>query len=103
MKSTYGIGAPLNVDMTQFDYYQNSTTLSKSKLNLLQNSIMIGDEGNSYPMQYISNGLKMTTMDMINEFAGSKVASAETMALNEYEHYKTLWADMMKAAGVKNN
>ena len=103
MKSTYGIGAPLSVDMTQFDYYANSTTLSKSKLNLLQNSIMIGDEGNSYPMQYISGGLKMTMMDMINEFAGSKIISSETMALNEYEHYKALWEDMMKAAGVKNN
>ena len=103
MKSTYGIGAPLNVDMTQFDYYENSTTLSKSKLNLLQNSIMIGDEGNSYPMQYISSGLKMTMMDMINEFAGSKPISGETMALNEFEHYDTLWADMMKAAGVKND
>ena len=54
-------------------------------------------------MQYISGGLKMTMMDMINEFAGSKVMSAETMALNEFAHYEALWADMMKAAGVKNN
>ena len=64
---------------------------------------MIGDEGNSYPMQYISGGLKMTMMDMINEFAGNKGMSAETMAQNEFEHYAALWEDMMKAAGVKNN
>ena len=103
MKSTYGVGAPLSVDMTQFDYYNNSTTLSKSKLNLLQNSMMIGDEGNSYPMQYIAGGIKMTTMDMINEFAGEKEGTAQTMAQNEYEHYQPIWEDMMKAAGVKND
>ena len=102
MASTYGISAPLSVDMTQFDYYQNSTTLSKSKLNLLQNSMMIGDESNTYPMQYISAGLKMTTMDMINDFAGNKVASAESVAQKEYDYYKAIWENLMKAAGVSN-
>lgn len=103
MASTYGIGAPLNVDMTQFDYYENSTTLSKSKMNLLQNSMMIGDESNTYPMQYIAGGLKMTTMDMINDFAGNAVKSAEDVALAEYEYYQAIWENMMKAAGATNN
>ena len=102
MASTYGIGAPLNLDMTQFDYYENSTTLSKSKMNLLQNSMMIGDESNTYPMQYISGGLKMTTMDMINDFAGNVVKTGEDVALAEYEYYQTVWENMMKAAGATN-
>ena len=102
MASTYGIGAPLNVDMTQFDYYENSTTLSKSKMNLLQNSMMIGDESNTYPMQYIASGLKMTTMDMINDFAGNKVASAQEVVQKEYDYYKAIWENLMKAAGVSN-
>ncbi len=102
MASTYGICAPLNVDMTQFDYYEKATTLSKSKLNLLQNSMMIGDESNTYPMQYISGGLKMTTMDMINDFAGNTMKSAEDVAQAEYEYYQAIWENMMKAAGAKN-
>ena len=56
-----------------------------------------------YQMQYIAGGIKMTTMDMINEFAGAKGVTAQTMAQNEYEHYQPIWADMMKAAGVKND
>ncbi len=103
MASTYGIGAPLNVDMTQFDYYENSTTLSKSKMNLLQNSTMIGDEGNTYPMQYISGGIKMTMMDMVNDFAGNVAKTGEAVVQAEYEYYQAIWADMMKAAGAKNN
>lgn len=103
MASTYGIGAPLSVDMTQFDYYENSTTLSKSKMNLLQNSMMIGDESNTYPMQYISGGLKMTMMDMVNDFAGNVPKTAESVAQAEYEYYQAIWENMMKAAGATNN
>ena len=103
MASTYGIGAPLSVDMTQFDYYENSTTMSKSKMNLLQNSMMIGDESNSYPMQYISGGLKMTMIDMVNDFAGNVAKTAEDVSLAEYEYYQAIWENMMKAAGAQND
>lgn len=102
MASSYGLCAPLTVDMTQFDYYQNATTMSKSKINLLQNSIMYGDEGNSYPMQYIADGLKICRMDMINDFAGMSPTDAETIAKGEYDYYIAVWENMMKAAGVSN-
>ena len=102
MASTYGVCAPLNVDMTQFDYYANATTLGKSKMDLLQNSLLIGDESNTYPMQYVSDGIRATRMDIVNKFAGSSAADAKSVMNEEYNYYLTVWKDLMTAAGVSN-
>lgn len=102
MDSTYGVCAPLSVDMTQFDYYANATTLGKSKMDLLQNSLLIGDESNTYPMQYVSDGIKATRVDIINKFAGGSVSDASSAMAEEYNYYLTVWADLMAAAGVSN-
>lgn len=102
MASTYGVCAPLNVDMTQFDYYANATTLGKSKMDLLQNSLLIGDESNTYPMQYVSDGIKATRMDIVNKFAGGSAAEAKSVMNEEYNYYLTVWKDLMNAAGVSN-
>ena len=102
MASTYGVCAPLSVDMTQFDYYANATTLGKSKMDLLQNSSLIGDESNTYPMQYVSDGIKACRMDIVNKFAGGSAAAAESVVSEEYNYYLTVWKDLMNAAGVSN-
>ena len=102
MASTYGVCAPLSVDMTQFDYYANATTLGKSKMDLLQNSLLIGDESNTYPMQYVSDGIKATRMDIVNKFAGGSAADAKSVMNEEYNYYFTVWKDLMTAAGVSN-
>ena len=102
MTSTYGVCAPLSVDMTQFDYYANATALGKSKMDLLQNSLLIGDESNTYPMQYVSDGIKATRMDIVNKFAGGSAAEAKSVMNEEYNYYLTVWKDLMNAAGVSN-
>ena len=102
MSSTYGVCAPLSVDMTQFDYYEKATALGKSKMDLLQNSMLIGDESNTYPMQYVSDGIKSCRVDIINKFAGNSADSAASAVKEEYGYYMTVWADLMKSAGVSN-
>ena len=102
MASTYGVCAPLSVDMTQFDFYANATSLGKSKMDLLQSSLLIGDESNSYPMQYVSDGIKATRMDIVNKFAGGSAADAKSVMTEEYNYYLTVWKDLMAAAGVSN-
>ena len=102
MASTYGVCAPLSVDMTQFDYYANATALSKSKMDIMQKSLLIGDESNTYPMQYVSDGIRACRMDIVNKFAGTSAADAASVMNEEYNYYLTVWSNLMKAAGVNN-
>lgn len=102
MQSTYGVSAPLLVDYTQFDYYENATALSKSKMNMLQNSMLVVDESNSFPMQYVSGGMRMCRAGMIDRFGRDNPADASSAIAEEYDYYNAIWSDLMAAAGVSN-
>lgn len=102
MESTYGVSAPLLVDYTQFDYYEKATALSKSKMDLLQNSLLICDESKSFPMQYVSGGMRMCRAGMIDRFGKDNPGDALGAMAEEYDYYSNIWSDLMDAAGVSN-
>ena len=102
MQSTYGVSAPLLVDYTQFDYYENATALSKSKMNMLQNSLLVVDEAKSFPMQYVSGGMRMCRAGMIDRFGSANPGDVSGAIAEEYDYYSAIWSDLMDAAGVSN-
>lgn len=100
MEAAYGIAAPLRVDCTQFDYYDESTYLFKSKMKLFSEGLPIG-ETKAQPMSYLG-GLTLFRLDgesMANSFgvAGKDVNSIVDA---EVAYYESVWKDMRAKAGV---
>ena len=101
MNATYGCIAPLTVDVTQFEYYQNARIFSKSKLEIAAKQIPFGNAMN-YPMEYL--GLITPTRDSMPSAFGTETPSltAQGYLSREYNYYKTSWSNIMSLAGVKN-
>lgn len=103
LQNTYGCAAPMTIDYSQMDYYATATYYSRTRLDMISKSVSYGNAFN-YPMQYLSSlRLYPDGNMMATHFGGTSPSSAKDVMKEEYGKYKTIWEDMMAAAGVSNN
>lgn len=101
MSSTYGCMAPLTVDITQFDYYNDARIFSRSKLEIVSKQIPFGN-ANNYPMEYLG-GIVPTRDSMPSAFGTATPSFTAQEFLNrEYNYYQSSWSSIMSLAGVSN-
>ena len=101
MRETYGCGAPLTIDYSQMDYYQNGTSYTRSRLDLIKKSIPYGNAMN-YPMEYLGRIMACAELKIASAFGTASPKSAATFMKEEYDEYKTTWETKMELAGVRN-
>ena len=101
MQETYGCGAPLTIDYSQMDYYKNGTSYTRSRLDLIKESIPYGNAMN-YPMEYLGRIMACAELKIASAFGTASPKSAATFMKEEYDEYKTTWETKMELAGVRN-
>ncbi|MBQ7912141.1 MAG: extracellular solute-binding protein [Clostridia bacterium] len=101
MQETYGCGAPLTVDYSQMDYYQNGTYYTRSRLDLIKESIPYGNAMN-FPMEYLGRIMACAELKIASAFGTTSPKSAATFMKEEYDDYKTTWDTKMELSGVRN-
>ena len=101
MQETYGCGAPLTVDYSQMDYYKNGTYYTRSRLDLIKNSIPYGNAMN-YPMEYLGRIMACAELKIASAFGTDSPKTAATFMKEEYDGYKTTWETKMEISGVRN-
>ena len=101
MQETYGCGAPLTIDYSQMDYYKNGTSYTRSRLDLIKESIPYGNAMN-YPMEYLGRIMACAELKIASAFGTASPKSAATFMKEEYDEYKTTWKTKMELAGVRN-
>ena len=101
MQETYGCGAPLTVDFSQMDYYQDGTPFTRSRLNLIKESIPYGNAMN-FPMEYLGRTMACAELKIASAFGVASPKTAAAFMKEEYDDYKATWATKMQIAGVKN-
>ena len=101
MRETYGCGAPLTIDYSQMDYYKNGTSYTRSRLDLIKESIPYGNAMN-YPMEYLGRIMACAELKIASAFGTASPKSAATFMKEEYDEYKTTWETKMELAGVRN-
>ena len=101
MEATYGCGAPLTVDFSQMDYYQNGTSFTRSRLEVIKESIPYGNAMN-FPMEYLGRIMACAELKIASAFGASSPKSAAAFLKEEYDDYKTTWNTKMEIAGVRN-
>lgn len=109
LQYSYGNMAPLNVDVTAFEYYASLSTLQKSKYDMLNSNIglsLIG-ENYSHPMGYAGGVRDFYTSPTMETAFGVVKTSASYMTAKEYweADYNLMakdWEKMMTQAGVSN-
>ena len=69
---------------------------------MLQNSLLVVDEAKSFPMQYVSGGMRMCRAGMIDRFGSANPGDVSGAIAEEYDYYSAIWSDLMDAAGVSN-
>lgn len=102
MKETYGCGAPLTIDYSQMDFYQNGTFYTRSRLDVIKESIGYGNAMN-YPMEYLGRIMACAELDIASAFGSSAPKTAVEFMKEEYDEYKKTWKTKMELAGVTNN
>lgn len=107
LEYSYGNMAMLNVDVSQFDYYESLSNLQKSKLEIMQGNGGATFVGKNYvhPMYY-AGGLELcyNLMELafgVDSGSGS-YKSAKQFWDNEYEEVASRYDSMMAQAGVSN-
>ena len=107
LEYSYGNMAMLNVDVSQFDYYESLSNLQKSKLEIVQGNGGATFVGKNYvhPMYY-AGGLELcyNLMELafgVDSGSGS-YKSAKQFWDNEYEEVASRYDSMMAQAGVSN-
>ena len=101
MQETYGCGAPLTIDYSQMDYYKNGTSYTRSRLDLIKESIPYGNAMN-YPMEYLGRIMACAELKIASAFGTASPKSAAAFMKEEYDEYKTTWETKMELAGVRN-
>ena len=99
LANSCGTMAPLTVDPAQFDYYKNATVLTKSKFDMMQGALYVGDTM-KHPMQYLGGLRLQRSFSMEAAFGGTAAQTAAQFMNDEYNKVKSIWADMMIHAGV---
>lgn len=102
MQETYGCGAPLTIDYSQMDSYQNGTYYTRSRLDLIKESVSYGNAMN-FPMEYLGRTMACAELKIASAFGTAAPKSAADFMKEEYDEYKTTWATKMELAGVKND
>ena len=101
MQETYGCGAPLTIDYSQMDYYKNGTSYTRSRLDLIKESIPYGNAMN-FPMEYLGRIMACAELKIASAFGTASPKTAATFVKEEYDGYKTTWESKMEIAGVRN-
>lgn len=101
MKETYGCGAPLTIDYSQMDYYQNGTCYTRSRLDVIKESIAYGNAMN-YPMEYLGRIMACAELDIASAFGSSAPKTAAEFMKEEYDEYNKTWKTKMELSGVTN-
>ena len=101
MQETYGCGAPLTIDYTQMDYYQDGTPFTRSRLDVIKESIPYGNAMN-HPMEYLGRIMACAELKIASAFGVASPKSAAAFLKEEYDDYKTTWNTKMELAGVRN-
>ncbi len=102
LASTYGCAAPMAIDYSQMNYYQNATHYSKTRLDLISKSLAYGN-ANNFPMQYLASlRLYPHEGEFTSYFGIANPSSASDLMKKEYNENKGSWADRMALAGVSN-
>lgn len=99
MKAAFGTMAPIDVDMSQFDYYQNdATVMARSKIDLFKNSYVFGNTKHC-PIQYLG-GLGFSRFDGHgpNTWVGT---ASDTVCGDEYKFYNSMWNTILTSAGLQ--
>lgn len=109
LRYSYGNMAPLNVDITGFDYYESLSNFQKSKYIMQTSGVGINLVGNNYyhPMAYAGSVETFyNTPTMENAFGAVKASdtymTAEEIWLADYNRMAAKWANNMSQAGVSN-
>ena len=101
MQETYGCGAPLTIDYSQMDYYKNGTSYTRSRLDLIKDSIPYGNAMN-FPMEYLGRIMACAELKIASAFGTASPKTAAAFVKEEYDEYKTTWETKMEIAGVRN-
>lgn len=107
LEHSYGNMAMLNVDVSQFAYYESLSNLQKSKLEIMQGGEGATFVGKNYvhPMYY-AGGMELCYEIMELSFGVSKESGSYKTAKefwdNEFAHVSTQFSTMMSQAGVSN-
>ena len=101
MQETYGCGAPLTIDYSQMDYYTNGTYYTRSRLDLIKESIPYGNAMN-FPMEYLGRIQACAELKIASAFGTGTPKTAAMFVKEEYDGYKTTWETKMELAGVRN-
>ncbi len=101
MQETYGCGAPLTIDYSQMDYYKNGTSYTRSRLDLIKESIPYGNAMN-FPMEYLGRIMACAELKIASAFGTASPKTAAAFVKEEYDEYKTTWETKMEIAGVRN-
>ena len=101
---SFGNMAMLNVDTTQFDYYNSLSALQQSKLGIMQNATFVG-KNYVHPMYY-AGGMQLLYNNLEPVFGVAKSSnsykSPKTLWEEEYSRVSVKYDSMMSQAGVSN-
>lgn len=105
LEYAYGNMAMLNVDISEFDYYDSLSQLQQSKYSIFYNATLVG---NNYvhPMNY-AGGVKIWYGDtMENVFGTVKTSASYKTPLkvfqDTYSDVRKQWSEWVTKAGVSN-
>ena len=109
LEYSYGNMAPLNVDVSKFDYYDKLSTLQKSKYALVNSNVGITLVGNNYshPMAYAGTVQSFYDNPTLENAFGVVSTSSSFKTPKEiwnadYERMAADWEALMAQAGVSN-
>lgn len=104
MENTYGVRAPLEVDVTQYKYYAEATEMCKSKFELTSDWIPFLPWGQKNPAQHLGNIQYWSKVPSLSDFAITK-NTPEYVQNKELSDMASGWKaqvlDPLAAKGIK--
>lgn len=106
LKYCHGNMAPLNVDVTQMDFYDELSALQKSRYDMINSEIGVTWIGKSkaYPMSYVGGitliGGGEASFGVVD--TSSSYKTPKQLWDEDYEEYASNWQSLMKKANVSN-
>ena len=106
MYANYGNMCPINVDYSQFDFYNGIerngnkiTVMGKTKIDLFDGATLFGPESLATPICYLTpfNAYRFDGRSLSGAFTGN--VKAKDICDNDYTYYKNTWSELMKAIG----
>ena len=106
LRAGLGNMGALNVNPSQFDAYNSDkiTYLSKTKMELFGNSVLVTAIPTMYPMNYLGGYTRLGTSGptMESAFGGASPQATETYMTTLFNNYSANWQNWMGLAGVSN-